>query len=57
MAGDYVCACSSKLARKKLMKIKPKTKKLTYMSRAPALDNKLCHNGNKAYYYIFDKKR
>ena len=57
MAGNYICACSSKLARTKLMKIKPKSKKLTYMSRAPSLDNKLCRNGDKAYYYIFDKKR
>lgn len=56
MAGEYIWASSHKIARKKLMQMKPKTKKLTIVSRAPALDNKHGHHG-KAYYYIFDPKK
>lgn len=56
MAGEYVWARSHENARKKLMRIKPKTKKLTIVSRAPSLDNKYGHQG-KAYYYIFDPKK
>ena len=56
MAGEYIWAYSHKTARKKLMRMKPKTKKLTIVSRAPSLDNKYGHHG-KAYYYIFDPKK
>ena len=55
MAGEYIWAKNQKEARKKLMQIKPKNKKLTIVNRAPSLDNKLGHRG-KAYYYIFDPK-
>jgi len=56
MAGDYVWARSQKIARKKLMRIKKNTHKLTIIQRAKNLDNRYGNRG-KAYYYIFDKKK
>ena len=56
MAGEYIWGKNKETVKRKVMRNKPKTKKLTYMSRSPALDKKRGHKG-KAYYYILDLKK